>query len=78
MPKTTDQSFSQVVSVTLWNEWLIGDSHSQANPYVDFAALDLSKAYNRVWTPGVLQQLIKWGITGKNSSKVSSETEHSR
>lgn len=40
------------------------DDALRANLHVDLAALDLSKAYNRVWSPGVLQQLIKWGITG--------------
>lgn len=34
------------------------------NLHVDIAALDLSKAYNRVWRPAVLRQLINWGIHG--------------
>lgn len=34
------------------------------NLHVDRATLDLAKAYNRVWNPGVLKTLIDWGITG--------------
>lgn len=32
--------------------------------HVDLATLDLSKAYNRTWTPGVLRTLASWGISG--------------
>lgn len=32
--------------------------------HVDIAALDLSKAYNRVWRPAVLRKLIDWGFIG--------------
>lgn len=32
--------------------------------HVEVAALDLSKAYNRTWTPRVLQNLVDWGLGG--------------
>lgn len=32
--------------------------------HVDLAALDISKAYNRIWTPAVLEKLASWGIGG--------------
>lgn len=32
--------------------------------HVELATLDLAKAYNRAWTPGVINQLSKWGLTG--------------
>lgn len=34
------------------------------NEHIEIASLDLSKAYNRAWTPGILRQLAQWGITG--------------
>lgn len=32
--------------------------------HIEIASLDLSKAYNRAWTPNVLKQLVQWGVTG--------------
>ncbi|XP_055622537.1 uncharacterized protein LOC129766106 [Toxorhynchites rutilus septentrionalis] len=34
------------------------------NLHTELAALDIAKAYNRAWTPAVLQQLYRWGIAG--------------
>lgn len=34
--------------------------------HVEMAILDLSKGYNRAWMPGVLHQLIDWGLKGRN------------
>lgn len=42
---------------------VLNDAFSQGE-HIEIASLDLAKAYNRAWTPGVLQQLVKWGITG--------------
>lgn len=32
--------------------------------HADIASLDLSKAYNRAWTPRAIQQLAEWGLRG--------------
>lgn len=34
------------------------------NEHVEMVSLDLAKAYNRAWTPAILQKLTKWGISG--------------
>lgn len=34
------------------------------NNHIEIATLDLSKAYNRAWTPSVLRQLANWGLSG--------------
>lgn len=40
------------------------DDAFQSGQHVDIAALDLSKAYNRTWTPFVVRQLSEWGLSG--------------
>lgn len=32
--------------------------------HVEIASLDLAKAYNRTWAPGILKQLAQWGLSG--------------
>lgn len=40
-------------------------AHTKANNlHADIACLDISKAYNRVWRKGVLEQLGRWGYAG--------------
>lgn len=40
------------------------DDAMRQGDHVELASLDLAKAYNRAWMPGVLRQLADWGITG--------------
>lgn len=40
------------------------DEALNCEEHIEIAALDLAKAYNRTWTPRVLQQLADWGVTG--------------
>lgn len=42
---------------------LLQEAHSSGQ-HVDMISLDISKAFNRTWTPLVLQQLLEWGFTG--------------
>ncbi|XP_062539135.1 uncharacterized protein LOC134207424 [Armigeres subalbatus] len=38
--------------------------NSNKGKHAEVISLDLSKAYNRTWTPGILKRLALWGISG--------------
>lgn len=40
------------------------DEALKTGEHVELASLDLAKAYNRTWTPGILQKLVNMGISG--------------
>lgn len=40
------------------------DEALERGDHIEVASLDLAKAYNRAWMPGVMQQLADWGVTG--------------
>lgn len=40
------------------------DDALDSNQHIELISLDLAKAYNRAWTPDVLERLARWGITG--------------
>lgn len=42
---------------------ILDDALSKGD-HAELVSLDLAKAYNRAWTPGILEKLARWGITG--------------
>lgn len=40
------------------------DDAISCGEHIEMASLDLAKAYNRAWTPSVLEKLAQWGVTG--------------
>ncbi|XP_062714476.1 uncharacterized protein LOC134291132 [Aedes albopictus] len=40
------------------------DDALRNNRHVELATLDLAKAYNRAWTPAIIQKLAEWGLCG--------------
>ncbi|XP_062557990.1 uncharacterized protein LOC134222860 [Armigeres subalbatus] len=54
------------------------DDARRKGHHVEMASLDLSKAYNRTWTPGVLKKLKSWGITGNMKPNIKSNQGRNR
>ncbi|XP_062542565.1 uncharacterized protein LOC134210537 [Armigeres subalbatus] len=42
---------------------ILDEAKSQGK-HAELVSLDISRAYNRAWTPGVLKKLALWGVSG--------------